>query len=222
MDASVLVKGADGSFRTGVCRQSGSDNCDGSPLKVVFPDGSQECVCYTDVVMGAFLSLIKEKHTWPGSVTGSMADRVRRRRQEKVQQKEIKEAMMPAFTVKKEAKPARVKTGQNPPLATGSGRTRPSCKVAPVESPEEVDAGWLAGHGPAVAPSVLEKRETAKDFPPGLPNFLWCALNSPEAESGASFLRGLLDTHNIVPPLPMVRKLMELMKVIIKFMPTAA
>jgi hypothetical protein len=66
--------------------------------------------------------------------------------------------------------------------------------------------------GPAVDLSVLEKRKTAKDFLPGIPNMLWCGLNSPEAQTASNFLWELLCIHDSVPPSTMIQKLMDLMK----------
>lgn len=66
--------------------------------------------------------------------------------------------------------------------------------------------------GPAIDPSILDKRKIAKVFQPGLPNMLWCALNSPEADTGSNMLLDLLTAHDRVPPLKMVKKLMDLMK----------
>ncbi len=60
--------------------------------------------------------------------------------------------------------------------------------------------------------ALFENKMKASDFPPTLPNMLWCALNSPEADTGASFLRDLLCVHKSVPPVSMVQKLFDLMK----------
>ena len=64
----------------------------------------------------------------------------------------------------------------------------------------------------ATAAALFGDKEKANDLPPTLPNVLWCALNSPEADTGAIFLRDLLCVHNSVPPIPMTLKLMDLMK----------
>jgi len=104
--------------------------------------------------------------------------------------------------------------------------TKKVVKSEPVEAADEVDDASMIDHddseclalqaldsqGPAVAPPVLENRNVAKDFPAGLPNVLWCALNSPEPQTGANFLRDLLCVHDAVPPSTMVQKLMDLMK----------
>ncbi len=83
--------------------------------------------------------------------------------------------------------------------------------------PDDDDADLSELHipvrgGPAVELSVLETRKTAKDFPPGLPNMLWCGLNSSEAQTASNFLWDLLCVHDSVPPLTMIQKLMDLMK----------
>lgn len=66
--------------------------------------------------------------------------------------------------------------------------------------------------GCAVESSILDSRKVAKEFPPGLPNMLWCGLNSPEAQTVSNFLWDLLCAHDLVPPTTMTIKLMDLMK----------
>jgi len=60
--------------------------------------------------------------------------------------------------------------------------------------------------------ALFENKKKANDFHPTLPNMLWCALNSPEADTGACFLRDLLCVHDSVPPVSLVQKLLDLMK----------
>merc|ERR1712194_715784 len=147
--------------------------------------------------------------------------------------------MKPAVKAKEQAKPVRGNVEQTFLIAESSGRTRSSSRKAssisaitvkslipstgkgtqaePIEVVDtslaiELDQEGLTLHAPAIAQSVLEKRKTAKDLPPGLPNVLWCALNSPEAQTGAHLLRDLLCVHDAVPSSTMVQKLMELMK----------
>lgn len=60
--------------------------------------------------------------------------------------------------------------------------------------------------------NIVRNKRRARDFPPGLANVIWCALNSPEPQTGASLLRNMLCVQNIVPPIHLVEKLMELIK----------
>lgn len=69
------------------------------------------------------------------------------------------------------------------------------------ESQDSNDSGNIAG-----------SKRKAKDFPPGLANVIWCALNSPEPQTGANLLRNMLCVQNIVPPLHLVEKLTDLVK----------
>ena len=69
------------------------------------------------------------------------------------------------------------------------------------ESQDSYDSGNAAGN-----------KRKAKDFPPGLANVIWCALNSPEPQTGANLLRNMLCVQNIVPPLDLAKKLMDLLK----------
>ncbi|KAK1744280.1 hypothetical protein QTG54_004813 [Skeletonema marinoi] len=69
------------------------------------------------------------------------------------------------------------------------------------ESQDSSDNGNTAGN-----------KRKAKDFPPGLANVIWCALNSPEPQTGANLLRNMLCVQNIVPPVHLAQKLMDLIK----------
>ena len=59
---------------------------------------------------------------------------------------------------------------------------------------------------------IVGNKRRAKDFPPGLANVIWCALNSPEPQTGANLLRNMLCVQSIVPPTHLVDKLMDLIK----------
>ena len=115
-----MLKGNDNCYLAGTVSagQIGNENYDGSSLSVNFADGSSKLVCFEEVVTGAFDFLIKEKHDWPGSTTGSPAERARRRRQEKERKKAITEtlsglAKKPAVKVNNPANPVQIKAQQN-------------------------------------------------------------------------------------------------------------
>lgn len=196
--------------------------------EVVFSDESSESFSYEEVAKAVLANLHKDiplskQHIWPVSMTNSMADTIRLRRQRKEHKKSTDEYSQPAVEVKTE------------PTAKRSGRMRTSQSIAssnavvkqePFDDEivfDEIDNSSLGDldlaelsiapeGGPAIDPLVLEKRKIAKDFPPGLPNMLWCALNSPEALTGSNFLHDMLCAHDSVPPSTMVVKLMDLMK----------
>jgi len=198
--------------------------------RVMFPDGSIESISYEEAVKAVFGHLLKSlpstrQLVWPVSTTNSMAGTIRLRMQRKEQKKLMDEFSQPIPEVK--AKPP----------SKSMGRTRSSKPVASkvvvkaepadetVDTPDEIDGTWPDNNdadlsdlyisvrgGPAIELSVLETRKTAKDFPPGLPNMLWCGLNSPEAQTASNFLWDLLCVHDSVPPSTMIQKLMDLMK----------
>ena len=88
-------------------------------------------------------------------------------------------------------------------LKVDSGRWEEGSPVEDhcTESQESCDNNDLA----------LGKRK-AKDFPPGLANIIWSALNSQEPQTGGNLLRNALCVQNIVPPTNFTEKLMDLIK----------
>jgi hypothetical protein len=192
----------------------------------MFPDGSIESVSYEEAVKAVFDHLCKDlplskQYIWPVSMTTSMADTIRLRRQRKEHKQLMDESSQPIPEVK--AKPT------NRGRSAKSFASKVVLKAEPVDETfdtlDELDGILLddgdadlsdlyvsVQGGPAVDLSVLEKRKTAKDFPPGLPNMLWCGLNSPEAQTASNFLWDLLCVHDSVPPSTMIQKLMDLMK----------
>ncbi|KAL7539008.1 hypothetical protein ACHAXR_008967, partial [Thalassiosira sp. AJA248-18] len=232
--SATLKCSNDGSFQTGeVSKLLGCNN-----YQVTFADRSSEMVNYEEAAKAVFANLLEDlpskmQHIWPVSMSTSMADTVRLRRQRRDQKKVIDESSGPTKKPVVKAEPKH--TGKS------NGRTRSarsttshhvSVKAEPVDeepldnATDDIDNAWLNEHdddaadlcldikqgGPAVDPSILEMRKVAKDFPPSLPNVLWCALNSPEAQTGSNFLRDLLCVHDSAPPSTMVQKLMDLMK----------
>jgi len=225
---ALLIDGTD--FRTGTVSKKL-----GSTFQITVSDGSSVSGSYDDVAKAVFEYFLKDvtdskRHEWPGSMRASRTERNRIRRQRREEKKAIDEWFGQAKKreVKAEKKP-EIKSEKKPDI---SARTRSlsrsdtsnnAVKAEPIDTPDEADTSkhdnaecldiqGLSLEGPAVSMSVLEKRKTAKDFPPGLNNVLWCALNSPEAQTGANFLRDLLCVHDSVPPSTMVQKLMELAK----------
>ena len=223
---ALLTRDSNGnrSSRTGTVSQE-SDG--GNRYKVTFTDGSCESISYAVVAEAVLANLRKnlpsrKQHIWPVSNSSSMAETVRARRQRRETSLSTDEYGRPLPEVKVKEEPN-----------TKSRRTRASkstsvvVKAEPVEDDgivfDEVDTTGFDGEdllelyipeegGPAIDPSVLENRKVAKEFPPGLPNMLWCALNSAESQTGSNFLRDLLCAHDMVPPSNTVGKLMELMK----------
>jgi hypothetical protein len=212
-------------FMTGIVSKSKIGD-----YQVIFPDGSIESISYEEAANAVFVRLFNilpstRQLVWPVSMTNSMAGTIRLRRQRKEQKKFMNEFSQPIPEVK--AKP--------PPKSMGRARSsKPvASKVAikteqadeTVDTPDEIDGIWPDDNdadlsdlyipvrgGPVFKLSVLETRKTAKDFPPGLPNMLWCGLNSPEAQTASNFLWDLLCVHDSVPPSTMIQKLMDLMK----------
>ena len=213
-----------GRVRTGVVsKKLDSDRC-----QVTLSDGVSNgettiVVTHEEAARGVFANLRKDlplsrQHVWPVSSTASVADTVRLRRQRREQQQQ-------------EATNETEPKSQSQAVKRG-GRARSSHAVAIKEEPGDasdgIDRAWLKEHdcgdiddddlrlepegGPAVDPSVLSSRKVAKDFPPGLPNVLWCALNSAEPQTGANFLQNMLCVHDSIPPATMIEKLMNLMK----------
>ena len=192
----------------------------GGDYQLMFPDGSIVSVSYEEAVKAVFDCLFTDlssakQYIWPVSMTTSMVDTIRLRRQRKEQKK-----LMAEFSNSKSMDRAR---------SSKSVASKVVLKAEPVDESvdtlNEFDGILLDDNdadlsdlyvsvqgGPAVNLSVLEKRKTAKDFPPGLPNMLWCGLNSPEAQTASNFLWDLLSVHDLVPPSTMIQKLMDLMK----------
>ena len=208
-----------------VLKESISNN-----YKVTFEDGSSEPANYEETAGAVLANLRKDlplnrQHIWPVSTSASMADTIRQRRQRKEQKKNIDEYGRPLPVVKTEPG-TETQTRTRPSRSrSNSMNSMTSVKSEPAEDDIVFDAIDSTGldedfselcipveGGPAIDPSVLENRKEAKDFPPGLPNMLWCALNSAEAQTGSNFLRDMLCAHDSVPPLSMVNKLMDLMK----------
>jgi hypothetical protein len=197
--------------------------------RVMFPDRSIESVSYEEAVKAVFVQLFKslpstKQYVWPVSMTNSMAGTIRLRRQRKEQRKLMDEFSQPIPEVAKPPPKNMVRTRSSKPVASKVAiKAEPADEI--VDTPDEIDGTWPDDNdadlsdlyisvrgGPAVELSVLETRKTAKDFPPGLPNMLWCGLNSPEAQTASNFLWDLLCVHDSVPPSTMTQKLMDLMK----------
>jgi len=209
-----------------VSKESISNN-----YNVTFEDGSSESANYQETAGAVLANLRKDlplnrQHIWPVSTSASMADTIRQRRQRKEQKKNIDEYGRPLPAVKTEPG-TETQTRTRPSRSrSNSMNSMTSVKSEPADDDDIVfDAIDSTGldedfselcipveGGPAIDPSVLENRKEAKDFPPGLPNMLWCALNSAEAQTGSNFLRDMLCAHDSVPPSSMVNKLMDLMK----------
>jgi hypothetical protein len=185
--------------------------------QVIFDDKSKIVVGYDEVAKAVFDNLrmklpLSKQHVWPVSNPG---------RQRRDQMTVTKESSLPIPKVKVE------------PPAKRSSRARSSkyvtIKAEPVDEMIDaldlMDSSWIDSNdedilhlyippqgGSAVESSVLDLRKVAKEFPPGLPNMLWCGLNSPEAQTVSNFLWDLLCVHDSVPPTTMILKLMDLMK----------
>lgn len=206
--------------------------------QISFADGSSnEMVNYDEASKAVFAKLLgglpeSRHYLWPSSMTLSMAETVRNRRARKEGRKKVGDESQ-SQEVKVKTDPDQGSSVKSSRRARSTRSIRPrnaAIKAEPVEEEtlDEFDQLDLNKHddedlemwdeimnpegSPATDPSVLAKRKIAKDFPPGLPNVLWCALNSSEAQTGANFLRDLLVVHESVPPSSMVQKLMDLMK----------
>lgn len=186
--------------------------------QIMFDDKSKEVVGYDEVVKAVFDNLrmklpLSKQHVWPVS-------NLRRLRRD--QKTVMKESILPITKVKVEPTAIRSNIARSSKYVT--------IKAEPVD--EMVDAldfmdssSWIDSNdvdishlyippqsGSAVESSILEARKVAKEFPPGLPNMLWCGLNSSEAQTVSNFLWDLLCVHDSVPPTTMILKLMDLMK----------
>jgi hypothetical protein len=223
---ALLPRDGDGGrFKTGIISKTSAGD-----YQVKFRDGSNESISYEEAAKTVFCHLLKnlplvKQLVWPVSTTASMADTIRLRMQRKEQKK-----LMDEFS-------QSIADAHAKPPSKSMCRARPSRSVASkvaikaepgdetVDTPDEIDDTWLNDDdadfsdlyiplqgGPSVDISVLEKRKIAKEFPPGLPNVLWCGLNSPEAQTASNFLWDLLCVHDMVPPSTMIQKLMDLMK----------
>jgi hypothetical protein len=211
-------------FKTGIVSMASVGH-----YQVMFPDGQIESISYEEGVTTVFRHLLKtlppvKQSVWPVSTTASMADTIRLRRLRKEQKRLMDEFSQPI--VEAQAKSTSKSTGKARPSRSVAKKV--AIKSEPcdetVDTPDENDI-WLDADdsnfsdliipvrgGPFVDLSVLEGRKIAKEFPPGLPNVLWCGLNSPEAQTASNFLWDLLCVHDMVPPSTMIQKLMDLMK----------
>jgi hypothetical protein len=204
----------------------------GEQFMISFSNGSKdECVSYEEAAKAVFRNRwialpSNRKRTWPGSATivEETVETVRRGRRIKEATAKVKEESgQPKPTAKAESvgSKGRAKSTRSNASVVVTCKEEPS--AAPLDETKHTSYRCKAGDdfsdlyisidcGPAVDVSVLETRKTAKDFPPGLPNMLWCALNSPEAQTGTNFLLDLLCIHDSIPPTTMVQKLMDSMK----------
>lgn len=199
-------------FKTGQVSKLSTGDC-----QIIFDDKAKEVVSYDEVAKAVFDNLrmklpLSKQYVWPVS-------NLRRQRRDK--KTVMKESILPIPKVKVE------------PSAIRSNRARSSkivtIKAEPVDEMVDaldlMDSPWIDSNdvdilhlyipphgGSAVESSILEARKVAKEFPPGLPNMLWCGLNSPEAQTVSNFLWDLLYVHDSVPPTTMILKLMDLMK----------
>lgn len=207
--------------------ETGTVSKKGNKFMISFTDGSKWSFSYDEVAKAVFCRLCmnlpsKRKREWPGTINiapdNAETIRSRRRKNEEVEVNE--ESGRPKPTVMAET---AVRTGRNKAsrsVASVAGNEKPP---DPLDEMKHASYRGKVGDdfsdlyipiqcGPVFDVSVLETRKTAKDFPPGLPNMLWCALNSPEAQTGTNFLIDLLCIHDSIPPTTMVQKLMDLMK----------
>lgn len=90
-------------------------------------------------------------------------------------------------------------------------KTSTETEVVDSEEAEDDHAAEESQDSTAVVVSRTNKK-IAKELPAGLPNVLWCAINSAEAHTGANFLSDFLYVHDTVPPTYMVQKLLDLVK----------
>jgi len=226
---ATLKSGEDGcQFKTGkLSKQAGSSN-----FEITYTDGSSTgLVSYEEAAKAVFTHVRKgvsehKQILWPVSTTSSMADAVRQRRRRKEQRRALDESSSGAAEMPEvKAEPTQAARSSARTKSVRPARTNKMVKAEPIDTVDELDDAVLSenddlddepclelGGGPAVDISTLEIRNFAKDFPPGLPNVLWCALNLPEAQTGANFLRDMLFVHDSVPPSTMVQKLIDLMK----------
>jgi hypothetical protein len=178
----------------------------GRKYVISYSDGSKDSVSYEEAAKAVFcyrcLNLpSNRKREWPGTIAKENIDTIRSRRQRKEKVEVGDDSGCPKPTVKEAIK--------KEPSDTRYEIKHASHRVI---GDDFSDLYIPIKYGPTVDVSVLEMRKTAKDFPPGLPNMLWCALNSPEAQTGTNFLLELLCIHDSIPPTTMVQKMMDLMK----------
>ncbi|KAL7456237.1 hypothetical protein ACHAWC_007759 [Mediolabrus comicus] len=81
-------------------------------------------------------------------------------------------------------------------------------KSVVVEAEDQYNESQDSNDGQAAGNDMIK----AKDFPPGIATAIWCGLNSPEPQTSANLLQNMLVVQNIVPPLHLVEKLMDLLK----------
>lgn len=197
----------------------------GTKFLISFSDGTKKSVNYNEAAKAVFcyhcMNLPSmRKREWPGAIATEDVEIIRSRRRKK-DEAEVNEGVdrsKPTVNAEPVASKGRAKSSRS--AASMASNEVPSDHRSAVhhgsnrgENGDDFSDLYIPiQHGPTIDISVLETRKTAKDFQPGLPNMLWCALNSPEAQTGTNFLLEMLFIHDSIPPTTMVQKLMDLMK----------
>ena len=194
----------------------------GRKYVVSFSDGLKKSVSYEEAAKAVFCYRCmnlpsSRKRDWPGTVAKENIDTIRSRRRRKDKVEVDDDSSCPKPTVKAESVVSKGRIKSSKSVVSVAAKKEPSDPRSEIKHDQGFgddfsDLFIPITYGPTVDVSFLEMRETAKDFPPGLPNMLWCALNNPEAQTGTNFLLELLCVHDSIPPITMVQKLMDLMK----------